>query len=335
MSKKADVHRQKRIALKVLKIAVGSCMAIAAAELLQLQYATSAGIITLLTVQNTRKDTIQLAVERLLSYLLSIFLIFVCFHYMSRIDWVNYGIYIFLMVIVCYVMDWQNTISVNAVMGTHFLLSPDYSPEFMMNELALILIGTGLALIMNWKMPSNVKVIREAMGKVEDDMQQVLRELSHYLQGYRSGEHVWFDLDRMETHIHLGLEHAHEHARNTMSEADLYYVEYLEMRLQQCAMLQPLRNQIWKIREIPRQAQAVSRYLEYLAIYVHEKNVPDQQMEDLQQVFEHMKQEPLPKTREEFENRAILYHVLMELEEFLLVKKRFQEMNIPCPEELK
>ena len=38
-----------------------------------------------------------------------------------------------------------------------------------------------------------------------------------------------------------------------------------------------------------------------------------------------MKQQPLPVTREEFESRAILYHILMDLEEFLIAKKRFVE----------
>ena len=45
-------HKYRRLLLKALKIAAGSGMAIIAAELLGLSYATSAGIITLLTVQD-------------------------------------------------------------------------------------------------------------------------------------------------------------------------------------------------------------------------------------------------------------------------------------------
>ncbi|MBS6397028.1 MAG: hypothetical protein KH452_07750 [Clostridiales bacterium] len=328
------IHQRKRMALKAFKIAVGSCMAIAIAEFFNLEYAASAGIIALLTVQDTRKDTIQLTLDRLLSFLLSVLLIFVCFHFPIRPDWINFGIYILLMVVSCYYFDWPNTISVNAVMGTHYLSSPDYSLDFALNELALILIGTSLALSMNWKMPSNLKVIREDIRKIEDDMQQVLRELAHYMEGYRNGEHIWFDLDTLETHLHMGLERAHEQARNTMSEADFYYIEYMEMRMQQCAMLQGLRYRVWKIREMPRQAGIISAYLEYLAHYVHEENIPDAQIEKLQQVMEKMKADTLPRTREEFENRAILYHVLMDLEEFLFVKRRFLEQSVPRPEEL-
>ena len=329
-----DIHKHRRIALKVLKIAVGSCLSIAAAEFFHLKYATSAGIIALLTVQDTRRGTIKLTVDRFLSFILSVFLIFVCFHATARLGRVNYGSYIFLMVTICYYFDWPNAISVNAVMGTHYLMSPDYSLEFVLNELALVLIGTGVALAMNWRMPSSLKMIRKDMQKIEDGMQQVLREFSRYLRGPADGDQVWSDLDALEARIHEGLDRAHEQAHNTMAEEDLYYVEYMEMRLQQCVMLQTLRSHVCKIRELPRQAEVISRYLEYVADYVHEEDVPGEQMEKLSQVFGLMKSEPLPVTREEFENRAILYHVLMDLEEFLYVKQRFSESGVQRPEEL-
>ena len=58
---------------------------------------------------------------------------------------------------------------------------------------------------------------------------------------------------------------------------------------------------------------------------VTEINIPIEQMKALDEIFKHMENEPLPKSREEFENRAMLYHVLMDLEEFLILKKRFAE----------
>ena len=51
-------------------------------------------------------------------------------------------------------------------------------------------------------------------------------------------------------------------------------------------------------------------------------------------VFDQMKLQPLPKDREEFESRAILYHVLLDLEDFLLAKQRFTDQYI-CSQKLK
>ena len=59
--------------------------------------------------------------------------------------------------------------------------------------------------------------------------------------------------------------------------------------------------------------------------YVEEKNIPKKQIERLRQVENAFHEAPLPVTREEFEGRAVLYHIMMDLEEFLLYKKRFIE----------
>ena len=237
--------------LKALKIAAGSGIAIVAAEFLQLSYATSAGIITLLTVQDTKQDTIQLTVDRILSFLLCVGLIYICFHFPPA-GWVNYIVYILLMVVCCCLLGWQNTISVNAVMGTHYLMTPDYSLNFALNELTLILIGTGLALGMNWLMPSYRKKIREDVKTAEQAMKKVLTEMAEYLEEKKSSEDVWMDLDELEEILHDGLKNAHEQVNNTLGEQDYYYADYLEMRLQQCSMLQTLRNSVTRIRKVPK-----------------------------------------------------------------------------------
>ena len=74
---------------------------------------------------------------------------------------------------------------------------------------------------------------------------------------------------------------------------------------------------------IPAQAKVVVEYIRYLNQYVTELNDPIPQLKFLEEIFQRMKQEPLPVSREEFENRAVLYHILMDLEEFLIFKKRF------------
>ena len=43
------------------------------------------------------------------------------------------------------------------------------------------------------------------------------------------------------------------------------------------------------------------------------------------EVKEAMREQPLPELREEFENRAVLFQILLELEQFLEIKKKFVE----------
>lgn len=62
------MHRYGRI-LKILKIAVGSMLAMAAAQALGLRYSSSAGVITLLSIQDTKRETIRVTGRRFLAFL--------------------------------------------------------------------------------------------------------------------------------------------------------------------------------------------------------------------------------------------------------------------------
>ena len=79
------------------------------------------------------------------------------------------------------------------------------------------------------------------------------------------------------------------------------------------------------MRYMPRQSKVVADYIIYMTDFVVEKNIPDPQIARLEEIIQQMKQEELPATREEFESRALLYHILMDLEDFFLLKKRFIE----------
>lgn len=61
-------NRYRKILSRALKIAVGSSLAIFVAQLLRLQNATAAGIITLITIVTTRWETVQLSYRRVMSF---------------------------------------------------------------------------------------------------------------------------------------------------------------------------------------------------------------------------------------------------------------------------
>lgn len=140
--------RCRKILSRSLKIAVGSSLAIFVAQLFRLQNATSAGIITLITIVTTRHETVQLSYRRVMTFFLSVLLACVIFQAVPW-DWVDYGIYLFVMAIICQFLGWDSTISLNAVIGTHFLASQDFSVSFILNELSLVLIGIIFAILLN------------------------------------------------------------------------------------------------------------------------------------------------------------------------------------------
>ena len=95
------------------------------------------------------------------------------------------------------------------------------------------------------------------------------------------------------------------------------------MRMKQCNVIHNLHYEMKKIRHMPDEAMIISSYVFDMLVCVKEHTVPTAQLDELHELFAIIRNNSLPKTREEFESRAMLYHILMDLEEFLVFKRRF------------
>ena len=70
----------KTDAVKVLKLSLGSILAIIIASFFKLQYSTVAGVITLLVVKDTKKETLKGAFGKLFGFVLCTVYSYICFN---------------------------------------------------------------------------------------------------------------------------------------------------------------------------------------------------------------------------------------------------------------
>lgn len=314
----------KKAFILALKIGIGSSTALAIATILNLQNAGSAGIIALLTIVSTKWETLRLSWARILTFVIAIVLAVILFQLPVN-PWLLYCIYIFILVLINESMDWRSTLSVNAVIGTHFLSSRDFSPGFILNEFLLVLIGITVAFVVNlFRHNRNHKMsIIQHMRTVEERLQKIIMEMAGYLRKQEDSWDVWEDLEGLESDIKDYILDAYEYEGNTFHSHSGYYLDYFEMRLEQCMEFYSLHTEMKRMRHMPVQAELVADYMLYLKEFIVEKNCPQEQMDKLQEILGEIRQQPLPASYEEFENRAMLYHVLSQLEAFIEHKANF------------
>ena len=310
--------------LQAIKIAIGSSAAIYVAEVLNLEYAISAGSIALLTLVTTKWETVKLSWFRLVTFLVSSVLAWVVFTQIQS-EWLAYGIYIFLIVIVSEEFGWKATISVNAVIGMHFMAKRDFEASFVFNEFMLVLIGITVAVVLNlfYDYAGQRKDLVRNMRYTENRMQMILGAIAAYLADKEMQYDIWAAIRELESQIHVFIDDAYEYQDNTFQSHPEYYINYFEMRMKQCNTIHNLHYEMKRIRKMPQQALIISEYVLYMMEYVTERNEPTVQMDKLKEIFQHIKEDKLPTTREDFESQAMLYHILMDLEDFLIYKKRF------------
>ncbi len=321
-----DKKRRKRILVKAVKIGLGSSLAILLASFLGLQYQIFAGTITLLTILTTRWETIRLSFYRVVTFFIGVFVCWAVFNHLGG-GWLEYGLFLLIMVVINEIMGWSATLSVNAVIGAHFFTEMDFSLRFIANEFALVLIGIVIAVILSFfsNNKGSEKEILKDMKYVEDTLQGILTHLSAYLRKEELPHSVWDDIKNLEAKLKEYIQDAIEFNENSFSDHPSYYVDYFEMRLLQIDMLRSLHYEMRRMRSMPEEADVVADYLDFMNACLGKMDSLEMQIDKLHEILHNQQEEKLPRDMEEFQSKAILYHVLMDIEDFLYIKKRFVE----------
>ena len=134
--------------IKSLKIAAAAAIAIGLAGELGLKYSATAGIITVLSIQNTKRETLKSAGNRWLAFLCALALSKLSFTLLGYGLWA-FGTYLFLFALLCICAGWTEAIAMDSVLVTHFLAEQDMGLLLVANEVLLLLIGTGMGILVN------------------------------------------------------------------------------------------------------------------------------------------------------------------------------------------
>lgn len=323
--------------LKVLKIAGGSLFSMVVAERLGLNYAASAGVITLLSIHDTKRETIRVMAKRMGAFLIALLLAPVCFL------WLGYrpaaiGLFLLLFTPACMVLQIQEGISVSTVLMTHFLSDGAISGGSIINEVLLLAAGTGVGVVMNLYIPGRRELIQQKQHMIETQFRSILADMAGKLGGGRgqmeedSGNGVEFGEKclRLEKILEEGEQDAFREMDNSLLTETRYYLKYMTLRKNQLMVLRRIGTCLdWQPGSLPVSTPPQAAYISNLICSVsrsfHEHNNASVLLEELEQVKLQMRRQPLPVTREEFEARAVLFQVLLELEQFLVMKREFVE----------
>lgn len=309
---------------KVSKIAVGSTLAILLASSIGLDYSISAGIITLLTIQDTKKETILISLKRIIAFIFATILALILFSNFGFTT-IPFGVFLFLFVGGCSMVKLQDGIAMNSVLATHYILSKSISLHMITNEALLLFIGAGIGTLINLYMPSNIKQIREVQERIESDLRKILFRMAYFLRESDKSNYKDLCFTPLQEDIDLGLTYAYANMNNTLFQESEYFIRYMEMRKHQLQILIEIYIKIISLHSVPEQALPISQFIESIANSLAESNNAKGLLQLEDNLEEEYRQSSLPLTREEFEDRAVLYMILKDFKMFLLVKEQFAD----------
>lgn len=307
-----------RIGNRTIKTAIGTAISIFIAQQLGLMYYAAAGIITILCIQVTVKKSVRTAINRILATLLGIGIGFAGFWIFGFTPLaLMFTILVFMPLAVR--MRIQEGFVTCMVVMMHLYAEERMDLALIANEFALLVIGVGVALVVNLYMPSLEKELKAMQEKVERNFSKILKEFSFYL---RNGESDWDGHELIETPSLLAqaIKLASRDVENRLGRGDDTYTSYFVMREKQFELLERMMPIVSTLNSQVPQGLQMADFLDKLSDSIHPGNTAYRFLDQLRLMREEIKETPLPKTREEFETRASLFYLLREMENYLYIK---------------
>lgn len=320
--KDGSMKIKKEETVKLIKYVTGSVAAVLLAVALQLQFAYAAGIITLLTIQDTKKETVKIAVKRMIIFMIMTALSVLIFPLAGFHVWA-FGIVLIPYLFCCMALDMKEAIAPIAVLCTHYISAQSCSAGMIGNELLILVIGAGIGVLCNLFMPDGRERLVRYQRTVDDKMVHILQRMALYIELEDKSDYTGNCFEELDGMLaDLKKEALHYMNNHLIGENDYYY-EYMQMRAKQCNILKRIYADIVRLTATQEQGEKLAEFIRKTAVEFTEKNDTLGLLSELEQLHGYYERQELPVTRQEFENRSMLYHILEDMKIFLEIKKEF------------
>ncbi|CUU49961.1 aromatic acid exporter family protein [Clostridium beijerinckii] len=314
----------KYLQSKTLKMALSATIAIIISNYIGLQFGVTSGIIAILSIQDTKKESLLVAGRRIIASALAILLSFMLYLLLGN-NPIIFGLFLIIFIQTTTILKIEEGMVVGSVLSTHLLTSTNINISWIINEAQLTVIGIGVAMMFNLYTASLEEQFEKNKERIEDYYRAILSDMAVSL--------VTQAVPIYEKQISVNVEELINKSKfmaqiinnNRLFKKNDYYLSYIEMRIIQLDTMKRMKRHFSRFYMTYDQTRILSEFTNEVAMNLKEDNDCVELINKLNLLRKDYEKMDLPKNRNEFENRALLFQFLNDLEDFLVIKKEFKE----------
>jgi uncharacterized membrane protein YgaE (UPF0421/DUF939 family) len=321
-----------RIGYRTIKTALGTAISILIAQKFGLDNFASAGILTILCIKVTKRKSVRASWDRFLACVLamafsSLFFEVIAYHP------IVIGIMLLFFIPTVVMFKANDGIVTSSVIILHIYMADNLSIGLFLNELGVIIIGIGVALIINIYMPSADNRLNQYQLKLEENFKVIFCEMAKFL---RTGESDWSGKEITETAklLEEAKSYAFRDVENHFLRDENDYFHYFKMREKQFEVIERVLPIVTSLTVTLPQGKMIAQFLQELSGNITPGNTAYIYLEKLKEMKKEFEEMELPKTREEFEVRAALLQLVKEMNEYLIIKSSFKTSKWNKPKKI-
>ncbi|MEH7249719.1 aromatic acid exporter family protein [Neobacillus niacini] len=311
-----------KIGYRTIKTALGTAISILIAQQFGLENFASAGILTILCIKVTKRKSLRASWDRFLACVLampfsSLFFELIGYHP------IVIGIMLLFFIPTVVMFKANDGIVTSSVIILHIYMANKLSLALFLNELGVIIIGIGVALVINVYMPSADHRLKQYQARIEKNFKAIFCEMVTYL---KTGESDWSGKEITETATLLeeAKSFAYRDVENHFLREENEYFHYFKMREKQFEIIERVLPIVTSLTVTLPQGKMIAEFLEELSENIWPGNTAHIYLGKLSEMNKEFEEMELPQTREEFEVRAALLQLVKELNAYLIIKSSFK-----------
>lgn len=312
--------------IRFIKTAAAVYVSILAAKLLHLDYALSAGLIAVLGIDATLKRSLNTILVRVAASLSGLLIASVIFLLLGFHLWT-----IPVFVLIVYPLQARFKLSEGIVLSSvlvfHMVDKQAVTWGNLANEVALLLIGMGMASIVNLLYrPRTDAELEGAKQRVNELFSAIFIHMADHL---RDPATVWDGSELLEAPeaIKEGLELSRRAAENKLFQSQDQWTPYFEMRRQHFDSIQRMIDLLAQVFQTLPHGEAVAGLFDSLSEGVKSDYYAGEVEVSLLRLETEFKAMPLPSTRAEFEMRSALLQLCLELKTYLAMSRKGKKIR--------
>ena len=250
----------KSIITNSIKISAAAILAIICAQALKLDFAVSAGIVAILSVQPTKKETLRTALARLLAFAVALVISIALFNLLGFTIPVFF-IYLVIFILVCQWRKWISAMAMDSVLISHFLSFGKTGTAEIKNEVLLFALGVGFGILVNLILHKKTDYIEELKNQTDGQIKQALHRMALRIQNPDLADYDGSCFTSLNKSLFTAQKQAEENYNNQFTKKDTFDSRYLEMRENQTKILYEMYKAVRELHTVPATAQLLSDFL--------------------------------------------------------------------------
>ena len=219
-----------KIGFRTLKTAVGMTLGVIICKLLGLDNYASSAILVVLCIKHTKMHSLTAIVSRLVSCLLILFLGSAIFSILGQ-HAVVLGLIVLLFIPLTVVLNAQEGVITSCVILLHVFNAKTINGHLILNEIMLLIVGLGIAFIMNLIMPSLDKTLKHFKNEIEHQITDVFIAFENACKHDNHELNITFE--PLALNIRKAKSLAFRDVKNHFVRNENSYYHYFDMREEQ------------------------------------------------------------------------------------------------------